>query len=144
MISIIFLAMAAVCNAIMDICAHKFNSSIFTKHPKKIKKDSWYRWWNGYYSWRNKYNNDDPYYGRRKLWNTQVKYPVQLTDAWHLFKMLMIIFIVLSIVTYDAHFYIKYSNMQLESWITLLIEIIIYGVTWNTTFSLFYHRILKK
>jgi hypothetical protein len=142
MISLIFLLLAAICNAIMDICAHKFNSSIFTKHPKKIKKASWYRWWNGYYSWRNKYNNDDPYYGRRKLWNTEINYPVQFTDSWHLFKMLMIIFIVLSIITYNGFLYVFLKSLQLP--LLRWIELSIYGTIWNVTFSLFYHKILKK
>jgi hypothetical protein len=104
LLSTLFLCLAAVCNAVMDICSHKFTKSIFAikKDFKflsiKVNKHRWWTWWNTQYSWRNKYVNDDPQYGRKKLWGTSINYPVQLTDAWHLFKTLMIIFTVFAIV----------------------------------------------
>jgi len=147
MISVLFIVLASICNAVMDVCSHHFTKSIFTTSKKKIfgvNKHEWWRWWNASYSWRNKYVNDDPDYGRRKLGNTELNYPVQLTDAWHFFKTLMIVFIVLAIVFYTGHFYAKYRDLGLSPQLALIGEIIFYGASWNVFFSLFYKKILRK
>ena len=75
MISYIFLALASICNAIMDTLTHHFGYSIF-----KNKKEEF---WNPNESW--KFVNFLPF----------TKYRA---DAWHLFKSSMIIFICLAIV----------------------------------------------
>lgn len=131
MLSLVFLMLASICNAIMDVCNHKYGRSIFYSTSNR----DWNRWWNTAYSWRNKYIDDDSDNGRRKLWNTNINYPVQLTDAWHFFKMLMIIFITLSIVSYNGFIY---DIVEFR-----VIEIIVYGTIWNTTFSLFYKRVFQ-
>ena len=75
MISYIFLALASICNSIMDTLSHHFANSIFEhKNPK---------YWNPNVSWM--FANYLPY----------TKYKV---DAWHLFKSAMIVFICLAIV----------------------------------------------
>lgn len=126
MISIIFWILAAICNAIMDVCSHHFKQSIF--HRK-----GWIRFWDTEYSWLNKYVNVNPVLGRRKIkiWKWKFNYPVQLTDSFHLFKMLMIVFICLSIVTFKPLF----------NW---WIDFTLFGLVWNLIFNLFYNKILIK
>jgi len=132
-LSFIFIFLAAICNSIMDITNHHFSDSIFSKLN--------HTWWNGEISWKNKYINREYKWGRRKLFNTKINFPVQLTDAFHFFKTLMIVFICLSIITFDkCHFY-KYCNITA---INYLMGLIIYGTLWNLTFSLFYNSLLKK
>ena len=120
MTSLIFLSLAAICNAVMDIIAHHFWDSIFFRQPNL-------KWWNSKISWNNKYNADNT---RKKwLWGL-IKKPVQITDAWHFFKMIMIIFIIIAIVTYDG----------MELWYYLPLSYI----AWNGTFVLFYKYFLRK
>jgi hypothetical protein len=64
----------------------------------------------------------------------KINYPVQLSDAWHFFKTLMIIFLVLSVITFDSS--------SLTSFTDYLIIFISYGVIWNIIFSLFYDEFL--
>lgn len=123
MISIIFWILAAICNAIMDTCSHHFNESVF--------------FYNSFFdtpnSWRDKYIGGTPENGRRKIkfWKWKFNYPVQLTDSFHLFKMLMIVFICLSIVTFKPLF----------NW---WIDFTLFGLVWNLIFNLFYNKILLK
>jgi len=118
--------MASICNAVMDKTNHHFNRSIFNKlNPK---------WWNGEISWRNKYVGGDVKDGRVK-WVLGLNKPVQLTDAFHFFKMLMIVFMVLAIVTFPSVEYFSLNMFYL---------ICGYGLAWNLTFSFFYHKIFTK
>jgi hypothetical protein len=94
--------------------------------------------WDGEISWKNKYINGDPKLGRVRWYFGLVK-PVQLTDAFHLFKSLMIIFLSLSITTFDIGFF----SISEYSLISFPLVVLLYGFLWNTTFSLFYDKILK-
>lgn len=130
--SIVFLSLAAICNAVMDTSVHHYSTSIFSKLDPN--------WWNGEISWRNKYFLGDPLQGRRFLF-LGIKYPVQLTDAFHFFKMLMIIFICASIVTYSpCALFLDCGSVILSQ----LIIFSIYGIVWNLSFSLFYDKILIR
>lgn len=121
MISILFIFLASLCNSIMDKTSHHFHKSIF-KNLNPV-------WWNAEISWKNKYILLDPKNGRRKL--LFFNYPVQLTDAWHFFKTLMIIFICLAIIFYQSIF----------NW---YFDLLIFGTCWNLTFSLFYSYLFKN
>lgn len=121
-VSLILIILAATCNAVMDICSHKFNSSVFSK------LNPW--WWNAEISWKNKYINRNPSEGRKKLF-WKINYPVQLTDAWHFFKMLMLVLICLAVVFYRPVF----------NWWA---DILYFGTAWNCTFSLFYSKVFVK
>jgi hypothetical protein len=125
-VSVSFFMLASICNSIMDVTSHHFSLSIF----KNLNP----MWWNGEISWKNKYVNGDPTKGRKKLWGN-INYPVQLTDCWHFFKMLMIIFLTVSVVTFDS----TIINHPYQ----YLLYICLYGFFWNTTFSLFYNKIFK-
>ena len=136
MISLLFWCLAAICNSIMDVCFHHFDSSVF--NSKKFNTN----FWDTEFSWKNKYVNW-PYNQSRKsvkIWKWKFNYPVQLTDSFHLFKMLMIVFICLSIVTFEPYF-----NFQLlPDWLQFVLHIASYGLWWNATFNLFYNHILIK
>ena len=130
MISLIFIILASVCNAFMDTSVHHYSTSIFSKlNPL---------WWNGEISWKNKYIDGDSTKGRVK-WFFGINKPIQITDAFHFFKMLMIIFICSSIATFDRQWVFN----EYTFW-SCLLAITIYGTLWNLTFSLFYNKILKR
>lgn len=130
MLSLLFFVLAAIANAVMDTSVHHYSTSKFkTLDPL---------FWNGEISWKNKYINGDPKLGRVRWYFGLVK-PVQLTDAFHLFKSLMIIFISLSITTFDIGFF----SIDEYSLISFPLVVLLYGFLWNTTFSLFYDKILK-
>jgi hypothetical protein len=122
----ILISIAAICNAIMDIVSHKFLISIF--NSKRFNR----QFWDAELSWRNKYVGLSPQNGRRKLiW--QFNYPVQITDAWHLFKTIMIFAFIGAIATCPT------QNIK-ES----LFVFIVGGIIYNLTFSLFYKLILIR
>jgi hypothetical protein len=134
MISILFFILAAISNSIMDVTQFHFYESVFNNGTFKLN------WWSGVSSWKNKYVDREVANGRRKVMGSAINYPVQLTDAFHFFKMLMIVFLALAVITFDANL-IKFTNMQ---WLNLLIALVAYGTLWNCTFSLFYNKILRK
>ena len=133
MFSFLFIVLAAICNAVMDVCSHHYYRSIFHKYGFKMI------WSNAELSRANKYIEGTPVFGRTYwlIFNIKIIKPVQVTDAWHLFKMFMIIFIVLSIITYNG------SMFMSDNFLIFLLDMLIYGCLWNCTFSLFYNRILK-
>lgn len=149
MISIIFWILAAICNAIMDTCSHHFNESVF--------------FYNSFFdtpnSWRDKYIGGTPENGRRKIkiWKWKFNYPVQLTDSFHLFKMLMIVFICLSMAFYEPiiqeyrwgawqdHWHIRFMGAYIHpGMFNIPVVLIVYGTAWNVIFNLFYNKILLK
>jgi len=126
MVSLLFICLAAICNAIMDTLSHHYPVSIFKYKDKQ--------WWDPSVSWRNKYNLGKVYLGRRKFNGLII--PVFLTDAWHLFKQLMIVFIFLSIVTFE--------NICVNDIFGFVVILLIYGFSWWAFFTLFYKRILRR
>lgn len=137
MISMLFIILASICNAVMDITSFQFHKSVF----KDLNKYIWYP----KFSWRNKYIDFNFKKGRAK-WGP-FKIPVQLTDSWHFLKMLMIIFICTSIVTYDFEFIVMLNSLVglpiPLNWIKLE-ALGLYGLLWNVPFSLFYDKVLRK
>ena len=129
-LSLIFLMLAAICNAIMDTSVHHYSTSILNEYNPI--------WWDGSISWKNKYIDGDFTKGRIK-WFKYINKPVQLTDAFHFFKMLMIIFICLSIITFDKCSILVNCEYHL---FTSLIVLSLYGLIWNVTFS-FIYKILR-
>jgi hypothetical protein len=130
-LSLTFLILAAICNAVMDTSVHHYSTS-------KLKNLN-PNFWNGEISWKNKYIDGDSKKGRVK-WYFGLNKPVQLTDAFHLFKMFMIIFICLSIITFDKCMVLVGCNYH---WYSFIIMLGVYGTMWNFWFSLFYNKILK-
>lgn len=134
MISIILIFLAGIANAIMDTTQFHFEQSIFRKLNKQ--------WWNGNYSWRNKYISGNSNYGRRKILNRLLNYPVTFTDAFHLFKSLMAVFICFSIVFYST---ISGRFITFEHSIyNILIDFVILRSFFGLGFVMFFDWILRK
>lgn len=114
---------AAICNAVMDKITHHYHKSVFAD------LDPYF--WNPSFSWRNKYVLGVPENGHRRLWI--FKYPVAFTDAWHLFKSLMLAFLIGAVVCYG------YANVM---W--AVIDFLFFGILWVITFNLFYNVIFAK
>lgn len=134
MISFIFWSLAAICNSIMDMTDHHYSRSVF-KNLNPL-------WWDGNISWKNKYLRENPNLELKKLFPYkkgflgEINYPTQLTDAWHFFKTLMIIFLTLSVVTFDKNL--------ISSWLGYMIIFIVYYLFWNFWYNLFYNHILHS
>ncbi len=130
MISIILIALAAICNAVMDICSHHYYFSVFTRFNGK--------YWNANVSWANKYVGGDPAYGRKKWFFGMFNIHVAFTDSWHLFKSLMIVFLISAIP------FCPTNELGIENWMYYSAVIIAGGTVWNLTFNLFYNHLLRK
>jgi hypothetical protein len=123
-VSVSLFVLAAICNAVMDISSHHFSESALRSFNPM--------WWNAEVSWKNKYVDGDPKLGRRKIWR-KINYPVQLTDAWHFFKTLMIVLLALSVLSFSG---------EITGY--FIVDLLIYGFAWNLPFNLFYNRILRR
>ena len=124
MIAYILVCLAAVCNAVMDTISFHHNISIFSRYNPNF--------WNPEISWKNKYVDWDNYRRlRKRFFFHWFVVPAALTDAWHLFKSLMIIFLVLAIVLYQPVFGILYDFVGL-------------GLLWNISFLLCYNKFFMR
>jgi len=130
--ALVFIALAAACNAVMDICSHKWHISIFSNYSRK--------YWDATISWKNKYNEVDVRYGRVKVkvFGRTFNKHVAFTDSWHLFKSLMIVFIIFSGAL------VSFVDNELPNVYNALIYFFGGGVVWNATFLLFYKKLLIK
>jgi len=124
-----FVVISSACNAMTNVLLfhwYKFRWNDVVKT----------QWWNPEVSWRNKYVD-----GERRKWFWGINYPAQLTDAFHFFKMWQVIFICCAIVS-------SYFSAQMRIFDSILLDglvyVIVLGIAWNKTFSLFYNRILVK
>ena len=86
-------------------------------------------WWNPQKSWKFKWKNGDPKQGE-KFWLSST-WLVWTTDAWHLFKSLMEMSLLVAVVTYSPTYYI------------LLDLAIIFGIQ-AATFHTFFTYIFNK
>lgn len=116
LISLLLFAAAAACNAVMDTIVHHFSVSVFAGLNDQ--------WWNPAISWMNKHNYSFP-------WNI-----VQISDAWHFFKLLMI-----CIISYN---FIFVGRRIPVTWGRIIVYTILYGSAWNLSFNLFYNHLLIR
>jgi hypothetical protein len=117
--SLLFIILAAACNACMDVLSTRFYVSIFGNFKNK-------NFWDWNLSWRNKWQWGDKANGEKFfLSSTMLSF---LTDGWHLFKAFMIIFICCAIIFYKPMFG--------------LFDIVLFSCAWGITFELFYNKIL--
>jgi len=138
MVSIVLIILAAICNAVMDKISHHYYRSVFSK--RRFNRD----WWNPEISWENKYEKypvtNIININKRKKWMGGImNYPVQLTDAWHFFKMFQLVFILSAIPLFSS-----YNLIPNSYFINLLLNILLLGIIYNSTFSLFYKIIFDK
>jgi len=135
MMSFILIALAGMLNATYEILFVGFNQSIFSN----LKAD----FWNPMKSWKNKWASPYPqktipywwYFGfypryKEKFPHSSTMF-VWLTDAWHLFKALMLVCIMLAIVSYSVVF-------------NPFVDFILLYVTFTFVFTIFFEYIFRK
>ena len=128
-IPIILYSLSGICDAVMDTCSDHYSISIFKNMNPNI--------WNKNISWVNKYINDNPANGFKKInfFGIEVNYPVQLTDAWHFFKMIKELLIIMSIII-AMSINIDYNGFFILGYFVIL------SILRNLCFNLFYNKIL--
>jgi len=126
-IGIILVSIAGASKAIMDNLQFHFNRSIFKFNPVKYNPN----FWDPTLSWVNKYKEgsmtEPKFFGSKTFF-------VFLTDAWHLFQMIMLtcLFVGISITAF-------YSG----SFLFMIIKVIILRSFFGLTFNLFFNRFLN-
>ena len=131
MLSILFLSLAGICNAIMDTILFHWDKSIF--------KGSKLEWWaNPEVSYKNKWKNNSNSLGGEKFPGSSTVF-VWVTDLWHFAQSFMITFFVLGVLFYDSIVVIKGYPL-----VSLLIDFVILKGVFSLTFELFWSKILKK
>ena len=125
MLTLIFVFLAAICNAIMDVITYRFNLSIFSK----LVQLKWYI--DPSVSWRNKYKNGDPNQGPVFPFSTSIL--CAITDLWHLTKSIMLVLLYVGITCYVPI-------------IHPVLDVILYYIVFGVTFELFWSIlfIIKK
>tara|TARA_B100000927_G_scaffold51349_1_gene38182 strand:- start:3919 stop:4317 length:399 start_codon:yes stop_codon:yes gene_type:complete len=132
MLSILFLAIAGMCNAIMDKINFHWDSCVF-----KGSKLDW--WANPAISYRNKWkNNSDSSDGERFPGSSTIF--VWVTDLWHFAQSFMITFFILGILFYGDGIINYFDN----NWYNIIFDFLILKAVFSFTFELFWSVILKK
>ena len=121
MISLIFMILAGILNATMDVVIYRWDKSFF---KKKLSKYS--QFFNPKESWRNKYKSGVPALGEKFPFSTSAL--VFLTDWWHLAKCLMILCISLAIIFYSP--------------IIGILDFLIYYIIFSASFHTFFVWVL--
>lgn len=131
MLSVLFLSLAGICNAIMDTILFHWDKSIF--------KGSKLEWWaNPEVSYKNKWKNHSNSEDGEKFPGSSTIF-VFITDLWHFAQSFMITFFVLGVLFYDSIVVIKGYPL-----VSLLIDFVILKGVFSLTFELFWSKILKK
>jgi hypothetical protein len=141
MISLVLIAIASICNSIMDIVRDKYEVSVFN-NPNFNR-----RYWDAKISWQNKWHGGNRGLGEKFLFSSSAL--VWTTDAWHFFKSGMVSCLCLSIIMYEPIITLEifengtYSQ-NINTFISRFLDLLFLGATWNTTFRIFYHHIFLK
>lgn len=131
-LSLFFFILAAVCNALMDkIQFHWY------KFRWKDKLNPQY--WNPALSWKNKYIDNNPQKGLK--YKGAFGFLANFLDAWHLFKMIMIISFALSAICFPVAFKFCVFNSY---WLNGALWLIVLGVAWNIPFNYCFHKVFNK
>ncbi len=132
MLSVLFLVLAGMCNAVMDKIVFHWDDSVF-----KGSKLDW--WANPEVSYKNKWKNNSNSSGGEKFPGSSTVF-VWVTDLWHFAQSFMISFFVLATLFY-ADGIINYFD---NNWFNIFIDFIILKSAFSLTFELFWSVILKK
>lgn len=119
--SLIFIILAAFSNAVMDVLSTRYDVSIF----RNFKNE---KFWDWRLSWKNKWKNGSILNGERFFLSST--WLVFLTDAWHLFKALMLAFVSLAIIFYKPIFG--------------MLDVFLFCIIWGVVFEVSYNKILRK
>jgi len=126
MTSLLLIILAGILNAAMDIIVSttRYNKSVFKMLPK-----NWETFFDSTTSWQNKWKDGDRDKG--ELFFGSSTFLVWTTDAWHLFKTLMLLCFSVAVVTYNPM-------------INPLIDAITYWIVFGIVFELFWSKIFLK
>jgi hypothetical protein len=119
--SIIFIILAAFSNAVMDVLSTRYDVSIFGNLKNR-------QFWDWRISWKNKWENGFKLNREKFLFSSSIL--VFLTDAWHLFKALMLAFVSLAIIFYKPIFG--------------MLDVFLFCIIWGVVFEVSYNKILRK
>ena len=125
-IGILLVLIAGMSKAIMDKVQFHYHKSIFKLDPIRYNQP----FWDPLISWQNKYKVDSmtepKFYGSTTFF-------VFVTDAWHLFQMIMIftMFMGVAITSYNC-----------ETPIELILKVIILRCFFGLSFTLFFTKLL--
>jgi len=112
--------------AIMDTLQFHYNRSVFNKVDRRS-------YWDPQHSWKNKYLHGMAEYGP-KFWGSTTWF-VFVTDGWHLFQMLFLLSMTVSLMA--APF------LELN-WYWYIVTAITYRLILGGVFQLFYKKLLIK
>lgn len=121
MISLIFIILAGIFNATMDVVTYRWDKSFFKKRLNKYSQ-----FFNPKKSWTNKYKSGVAGLGEKFPFSTSAL--VFLTDWWHLAKCLMILCISLAIIFYSP--------------IIGILDFLIYYIVFSASFHTFFVWVL--
>lgn len=124
MLSLLFIILAAILNAVMDTLNARYHTSVFFTKDFRINNFT-----DPELSWQNKWKNGDRKQGERFFGSST--FLVWTTDAWHLSKTLMLACISIAIVTYSPI-------------IHPIIDAIAYWILFGIVFELFWAKIFLK
>jgi hypothetical protein len=124
MISLILIILAAILNAAMDTLNARYRQSVFFTKQFRINKFT-----NPEFSWQNKWKNGDRKQG--ELFFGSSTFLVWTTDAWHLFKTIMLACFSIAIVTYSPV-------------IHPIIDALGYWLIFGAVFELFWSKVFLK
>jgi hypothetical protein len=146
LVSGIFIMLAAIMNATMDVSDYKLDKSIFL-NLFKFKMFFGIDWntWVGPKKWLNKYIDRDPDKGLRedKILFIKANF-VQLYDIWHFAKMWMVVFFIFATLFALFAITLGFDYTNWVSWVFLVSTFIYYGLCWNVPFNIFWNKILIR
>jgi hypothetical protein len=132
LIPLLLYCLSGIADAVKDKINHHYSKSIFSKYDEQ--------YWNPRISWKNKYVDNDPKNGFKKIKifrHFKITKHVAFTDAWHLFKSIKEVLIGIAI-TFGVYLCINLSLLY------SLIFLLVLGILRNFCFTLFYHKLLNK
>lgn len=130
----IFIALAAASNAMMDTLAHHY---YMFRWKDKVNEN----FWDPTVSWQNKYKTN---------------MPDALTDAWHIFKLLMLFFMIsaisvmsVNVLTLDVDLPLILKKTFIFhpfifKWLVYCFYLTILGIEWILVFNLCYNKLFIK
>ena len=118
--SIIFIILASMCNALMDTLSTRYDVSIFRNFKNQ-------QFWDWRISWKNKWKHGDIRNGESFFLSSTML--SALTDGWHLAKGLMLGFISLAVVMYVPMYGI--------------LDACIFCIVWGITFEFSYNKLFR-
>lgn len=132
-------ALAAMNNAVMDSISHFYSQTIFSKRGND-------QYWNPKKSWTNKYIDNNPLKGRKKIkiLGKEFNKHVAFTDGWHKHKSIMIVLLCLLplVFTIDSKLF-EIANCDINIIPLSIVYFILNGLIWNKIFMYYYTKKFK-